>query len=271
MTTDEPTICGRETCDRPADGWFICQPCTNQLTETLCDTAWMLDQLDLVLSGTVRYADTAGKVAAGSDIPLPYNPHASMIRERYVRAIITTYRQVTPQPVGLSPKPLFAAAWLASHPSHIRLHPDGGQLADEILKSWKSCEHTVDRPPGKKYLGICATDWEGAACGGHIYQINGKPEARCDTCGGEYDNADELRASMLNELDNHLFTAAEIVGLSAWMGLSIGRKQVAQAIYDAVRRKQLIPAQSDPHRQYRFIEARALLERAEKKRRENLQ
>lgn len=276
--SDEPTTCGRETCDRPADGWYICQTCTNQLTETLHDTGWMLDQLETVIAGQTRYTDTAGKVAANAEIPLPYNPHASMIRDRYTTAIMGTALVIYAADAAFADEwpntaitPQFAAAWLANRVSALRLHPNAGRLADEITKAWHTAEWTIDRPPGKKYLGTCATDWQGIDCGGRIYQRTGAPEARCDTCSGEYEDVTALEAAILERLDSHLASAAEIAELSTYLDLGINRTQVRVAVNNWVRRKQLTPAQRDPVVKFRFIEARALLERAEKKRRENLQ
>ena len=41
--------CTASGCDRPThDGWYICHRCGEELAQTLTDTAWLLDELDIV-------------------------------------------------------------------------------------------------------------------------------------------------------------------------------------------------------------------------------
>lgn len=278
--TAEQTTCGRTACDRPADGWYLCQPCTHDLEKQLHDTAWMLDQLDLVIAGGTRYTDHPGKTTSrDTETRLPYSPHAATVRDNYTAAItgtaLATYANnpayVDEWPTSGPITPTFAAAWLATRISALRLHPDAGPLADAITKAHETALYTIDRPPGRKYLGTCATDWQGLDCGGRIYQRAGKPEARCDTCGGEYTNVEALEAAILERLDSHLATAPEIAELATYLDLTINRTQVRKAINLWVHRKQLVPAQREPDIKFRFIEARVLLEKAEEKRRKVLQ
>lgn len=273
--SDDETICGRSACFRPADGWFLCRTCTDLLTGSLADVGWMLEQLDTVTAQQTRYTETAGKIASVSEVPLPLNLKAADARGQLVNELsgwaLVIY-DANPDmadewPMSGPVSPLFCATWLASRIASVRLHPAAGEIADGIAREWAGCEWVIDRPPGRKYLGTCAVDWEGNDCGGRIYQAGGKSEARCDTCGGQYDDVEGLQYTILKNLDEHLATAAEIAELSTYMDLSINRLQVRKSINDWVRRKQLVPAQKNPETKFRFIEARVLLEKAEERRR----
>jgi hypothetical protein len=244
MSTTTCTVAG---CDRPThDGWYVCESCGRDLAEALTDFAWMLDELDIVISLQARYATTAGKVARSDDEqPLPYNVKASEQRAYLVNAVATACRMVIDahpewlgdmfwarrdEPRHLSP--VLAAAWLQHRLAGLRLHPAGGELREEIMRHWAACTWIIDRPAERRYLGICDRDEDYTKCGGRIYQRNGKPEARCDTCGRQYGELEVqlLQAIMVERLNGHQVTAAEAANLSTYMDLSIGRHEVRKRV-----------------------------------------
>jgi len=206
----------------------------------------------MVVSQQTRYATSAGKVGGASDDqPLPFNVKAAEQRAHLINAISAAARLVveannhwradtfwtaiadTTRP---APGPASCAAWLSHRVAGLRLHPLGGVSRDEIMRHCASCTWLVDRPPERRYLGTCTTDWEGNACGGRIYQHNGKPEARCDTCGSLRD-ADALRDVLLTEARDRHVTAAEAALLSTYLGLSIGRTTVRKLVNNWTHRK----------------------------------
>lgn len=239
----DANLCTVTGCDRPThDGWYVCQTCSDELTGRLTDFAWMLDELDLVVSLQTRYAVSAGKVQTSDNHPLILNMKASEQRSYLVNAIATAARLVIDthpewredrfwQSNRRSPKSEYVAcaAWLSDRISGLRLHPAGGECRDEIMRHWVACEWMIDRPRDRRYLGTCDKDWEGNDCGGRIYQLGDKPEARCDTCSGERD-ADALREVLIREAGDKLTTASEAAMLAMMLGLPVGRTEVRRLL-----------------------------------------
>jgi len=198
----------------------------------------MLDELDTVLTQQTKYVDSsAGK---SSETPMMFNVKASETREILVNEIQNAARLIADANgwVLTYRTPQDCATWLAYGISAIRLHPLGGQMFDEINASFAAAMWVIDRPAQRQFLGDCAVDPDGAACGGRIYGRAGKPEARCDTCGGIYE-ADAVRAVLLNVLDDKLCSAAEIARLSTYLGLVSDRDQIRKRINQWSKRGQI--------------------------------
>lgn len=278
-------LCTVTGCDRPThDGWYVCQTCGDELGERLADLAWMLDQLDLVISLQTRYAVSAGKVKGSGDVPLPLNLKAAEQRAYLTMAVVNAARMIIDEhpewrgdpfwaavddPRRPLPGPAVCAAWLEHRIAGLRLHPAGGEARDDIMRHWVACEVIVDRPRERRYLGECEVDWEGNPCGGRIYQRGGKPEARCDTCTGEYDEAavSELEKAMVEKLNGHQVTAAEAANLSTYMDLTIGRTEVRKRVNRWHSDKRLEPVgEVGDEVRFRFSEIHSLLMQDEARR-----
>lgn len=276
-------LCTVTCCDRPThDGWYVCQTCADELTERLTDFGWMLDELDLVVSLQTKYAVSAGRVKTSDSHPLIVNLKASEQRSHLVNAIASAARLVIEthpewredrfwQSNRRSPNSEYTACavWLSDRISGLRLHPLGGVCRDEIMRHWVACEWVIDRPPERRYLGECQTDWQGNDCGGRIYQRGGKPEARCDTCSGEYDEVAVagLQRAMIEKLNGHQVTAAEAANLSTYMDLTIGRAEVRKKVNRWSSDKRLDPvAEVEGEVRFRFSEIHDLLLQDEKRR-----
>lgn len=266
MSGDEMTLCMVMECNRPSDGWIVCRTCGNRLQEHLRDAGWMLDELDLVMSQQTRYADKAhGKSA---ETALAYNAKASEAYTALVHAIGTSARLVADHngwdmdastAVG-------TADWLERRIASVRLHVGGGDMYGEIMSAWKAAIQVIDRPAARQYLGQCEQDPEGVDCGGRIYGREGKPHARCDTCGGIYE-AEALRTYLVRELEAKLLTAAEIARLSTYLGLHMNREQVRKRINQWHTRKHLVSHQDDKDDAPMFLvkEVLALLHREQER------
>lgn len=277
MSTNLCTVTG---CDRPThDGWYVCEQCGRDLSERLAEVRWMLDELDVVIAKQTRYTSSAGKIARASDEqPLPFHVKASEQRAYLITAIATAARLVIDEhPEWLSDRfwvkrdeprhesPPLAAAWLEHRITGLRLHPLGGEARDEIMRHWVACEWLIDRPAERRYLGECATDWEGNDCGGRIYQRGGKPEAKCDTCSGEYDadRVAKLEADLIERLNGHLVTAAEAGRLSTYMDLSMSAFEVRKRVnrWHSDKRLEAVGTEGseDSESRFRFSEIHWLL------------
>lgn len=223
------TICQAAACMRPSDDWILCRDCGRVLTEVLTDMGWMLDELDLVLTGQVRYvSQSSGK---SSETPMPFDVKASETRA-YLMAELATAVRLLEEANGWDARATTeraAALWLREKVSAIRLHPAGADIIDGILRWWAAAQWVIDRPSQRQYLGDCDVDPEGITCGGRIYGRAGKPEAKCDTCGGFYE-AEALRKNLLDQLEGRMLTAAEIAHMSTYLGLVSDRQAVRKRI-----------------------------------------
>lgn len=266
--TKEVTICEVASCDRPSDGWIVCATCGRRLAEVLSDMGWMLEELDNVITGQVRYVSQPS--AKSAETPMPFDPKASDTRA-YLTAEISTSVRLIEDANGWesgATTDRAAAAWLAHRVSAVRLHVAGGEIVDGIMCWWAAAQLVIDRPLQRQFLGDCAVDPDGQACGGRIYGRAGKPEARCDTCGGVY-QAEALRALLLKELDDRMCTAAETARLSTYLGLTQTRDQVRKRINQWASRGQVEKHEVKGEVAFRFGELYPRLLLEEEKRHAN--
>jgi hypothetical protein len=267
MRDDRVTICQVASCMNPSDGWIVCRSCGDTFVRTLADTAWLLEELDTVITQQARYvSQSAGK---SSETPMPFDVKAAETRAYLMGEIATSVRLIEDANgwTTTASTEVGAAAWLAHSVSAVRLHPLGGIIIDSVMRWYAAAIWAIDRPAQRQYLGECGTDPDGVACGGRIYGKAGKPEATCDTCGGIY-QADELRAHLLKELDDKVCTAAEIAKLTTYLALDIDRTQVRKRINQWHTRNRIEAKRIDEDGtpSFRFGDALAMLHRDTKKR-----
>lgn len=240
----EATICTVATCNRPSDGWFACATCSEIFeTQVLAEIGWILDDLDLVISGQVKYAPQVG--GKSSEARLPVNLTASDAKGRLLTELDTAARMIA-DANGIAAEyrdGQTAAAWLAYRISMIRLHPAGGQIIEDVTREFTGALWLCDRPKQRQYLGDCK-DHERAddlpECPGAIYGIDGKPEARCDVCGAWWDK-DQLKQWLLGILDDKIMTAAEIAHMSVYLGMNASRERVRKLMNQWHKRGQIAP------------------------------
>jgi hypothetical protein len=269
----EATICQVMSCNRPSDGWYVCKLCADILAETLTDMAWMLDELDIVITQQTRYTTQSSGRSAES--PLVFNIKAADTKANLVNELDTVARVIAGangwQRTYTTPKG--CAVWLEQKISAIRLHPAGGEMTNDISSWYGACLWVIDRPAQRQYLGDHADmgtvvevelNTRGTSdeqCPGRIYGRAGKPEARCDTCGATF-TAEKLRERLLHQLDDKLCSAAEIAHLSTYLGLDIGREQVRKRINQWHKREQIQrKGGTDVDPKFRFGDALGLLAR----------
>lgn len=263
------TICDAPGCNRPSDGWFVCANCGIEASNALLDLAdWMLDDLQLVVTRQTRYTLGAGKSRAASTTPLMFNDRASDVAGGVAMFLDTTARMIGEDngwPLDYTDGPS-AARWLEHRMSAIRLHVDGGQTVEQIRAWHFQIGRVIDRPVPRQFLGDCgSTAIADVACPGSVYGREGKPVARCDTCGAEYE-AEKLRTKLLGELDGRLVSAAEAARLSTYLGLPLDREQVRKRINQWAKRGRIMRHESDGETLFRFGEIHARLAEDEARR-----
>lgn len=236
--TDQ-TVCAVTGCDNPSDGWFVCRACGADLDHDLselCD--WLLEDLDLVITGQTRYTTQSGK---SSETPMMFNVKAAEVRGSIVIALDQSAATIA-ESNGWTRDYATAqgcAAWLSRSISAIRLHPEGGDIIDSLSGWVRDALLVVDRPAQRNYLGDCSAELEGVKCmTGRVYARSNQSEARCDVCGSTYD-ADFRRSALLDELADRLCGAAEIAKLSTYLGVTADRIQIRKRINQWHKRGQL--------------------------------
>lgn len=267
--------CQVAKCGRPADGWFVCAQCADELTAALHRMPWLLTELDLVMAMLTRYT-TGTDGSHGNSQPPGLDWAASQVRGRLVGALTLAATTIgtangwavwssangNPTDVVGADAPLHAA-WLAFRITAIRLHPEGPSLTDQLVHAHDAALTLIDRPQQRQYLGDCAdlSGVEQYACPGQVYGREWRAHATCDTCGLQWD-ANELRRHLVDALTERLVTAAEIARLATYLNLTIDRVKVRKRINQWHHRGLLISRgerAGDPA--FRFGDANTLLAR----------
>lgn len=257
--SDDVTICRVASCLRPSDGWFVCGSCSDALASVLDDMPWLLDELETVVARQVRYTSSGGG-GKSAETPVMFNEAAANMRDELTNALTTGARLIAESngwDIDRAP-----AAWLRHRITALRLHVAGAEIADEIFRFAAGARWVIDRPPVRQFLGYCSESQGFEDCPGRIYGRSNKPEARCDTCGLEWE-AEALRKHISDKLDGMLLTAAEIARLSTYISLPLDREQVRKRINQWAKRGR-IESHAAPLKDgaplFRYAEVLALLE-----------
>lgn len=257
--SEDVTICQVASCLRPSDGWFVCAACSTALEKALAEMPWLFDELELVVQRQVKYTRGGGG-SKSAETPVMFNEAAANMRDELNNALTTGARLIAEAngwTIDRDP-----AAWLRHRITAIRLHVAGAEIADEIFRFAAGARWVIDKPPVRQFLGYCSENQGAHDCPGKIYGRSNKPEARCDTCGLEWE-AEALRQHISNKLDGMLLTAAEIARLSTYISLPLDREQVRKRINQWAKRGR-IESHAGPLKDgaplFRYAEVLALLE-----------
>lgn len=259
----EVGICQAVACSRPVhDGWYVCATCAQTFErEVLAEIPWLLEDIENVVTGQTRYVTQSHGKAA--ETPLVVNLRASDARDAVVIALDTAARVIAEEngwevtwTDGQG-----AARMLLHRISALRLHPAGGEMLDEISRHFAGAVWVCDRPAAKQFLGDCHELYQQSEpCPGKVYGKQGRHEARCDTCGLEWE-ADELRQAKLRELGDRWCSASEIARLVTYLGLPLDRKKVRKRInqwsHRGIIESRVSFSEGEAH--YRFGEVHARL------------
>lgn len=255
QSNDRMTYCAVPGCNRPSDGWFVCANCGIVASNALLDFAdWLLDDLQLVITRQTRYTQGGGR-SKSATTPLMFNDRASDHAGGVAMFLDTAARMISEdnQWEADYSDAAGAARWLEHRMSAIRLHVDGGETVDGILAWHVAIKQTIDRPVPRQFLGDCKAVDEGQVCPGRIYGREGKPEARCDTCGATH-QADELRGGLLSELEGRLVSASEAARLATYLGIPLDREQVRKRINQWAKRGRIMRHDREGEQVFRFGE-----------------
>lgn len=206
-------------CGRPAEGYYLCRGCAEQLGTHLASIATLTTELD---TNAARLARTSQPVpvATSGPAPLPFDPRAVEAMS-VLHNTVTTWARILSEHTGhpvTGDTDTEMAQWLRARMPTIRIHPAAAEITDEISHAVTNGWQAVDRAPGKIYIGPCGADLDGGPCMRDLYARAdparpGRPDPRQTTvrcpCGAQWD-AEQRRAWVLDRLHESLATAREI-------------------------------------------------------------
>lgn len=223
MSTD-PCVAG---CGRPADGYFLCRWCGEELHTALGHVPWLLRQLRVNETRSARYSDANGANDPTAVHALPYDPGAADVRDALTTAVNTWARDletVTGHSCEADTAEA-AAMWLREQISPLRIHPAAAELHTDVMSVIRRSYRVIDRPQGSIFVGPCNAVTETGACREDLYaRADPSGRARLDPrqatvrcrCGAEWD-AEKRRDWLLDELRGTLATAREIASAVGWL------------------------------------------------------
>jgi hypothetical protein len=261
---DTTIICGH--CDKPVNDGYLCHDGTDELVDLL---RWLtLDSAGRITpggcgrmpsapgdtpSGETRnlprmLAEQAAKLAVRTgmvlgrtplaEIPIPVDlqavDDAGLVRLTIAHwATTLSGRQV---PLDAYWNVATVAAWLIDETPTIRLQPWAADMLHDMTRLIARVERHVDRPTGRRYLGICGTTPEQppdtldgtnkpGPCQGQVFALDGAPRGRCNRCHAIHDVA-ERNAEREERLRGARLTAVEIERLTTEFGRRIPRTSI---------------------------------------------
>lgn len=195
MTT-ECAYC-QQTRNLPPGMTLCVDPCLDRLETALRDIPDLADQLLTTLARQdvlQRPGQDGGNTHAG-----PAEPVNGAARDpgEDLTATLRSWADQLDHDHGTTTAKSYSRRIIA-HLNTIRSRPDAGQLVDEILDAYHRARRVVDLPPEKILLGACNATHEGQDCPGEVRGIRGRHEARCDTCGETYSQAQRQQQAVAN-------------------------------------------------------------------------
>lgn len=202
MTT---CACGKTTRDEA----YVCDDDLGELAKALGDIPWLVEQLDITLSGARGVDYTALGGAAGSESPLPINQRAYEASTALRQTVVMWVRFCDEESIrnqspndGLPADNLRAmSAWLLWRVDGLGLNDLGGDAVSEITRAVGKCRMVIDRPAEQQYAGPCE-------CGRDLYAKPNAKLTKCRSCEKEYD-VESMRAWMRAGVMGRLVTARE--------------------------------------------------------------
>lgn len=245
-------------CGSPSPSAIICGDCTTHLAAALTMAASIEPDL---LDAVARQLHHGHGKNSGSEPPLPYDPVASYARRHLAFTLTAAVYSVT----GTAPWPIAdptisgMARWLGQHVSELAGSLRAARDYHAIRNAVDRCVKVLDGPPSTVYAGPCPQ------CGTDLLAPPGAAIVKCRfvtqvTASGQpvlCGTAVEVRVqqdAMRAELEDRLFTAAQLVSMAAALGKPVSE----HTIRSWVKRHQLVPKgewprdHGEPSATYRF-------------------
>jgi hypothetical protein len=220
------------------NGMGICPGCHHTLQVSLGDISSHWIDLDTVKGRQTRYGGTGGGRGGEKTLPvdarfLGWDADGSRLQETVKNTMATWARAV------LEDRPVLAGAthdaclhvscsvlrrshpprddvpsvcrYLLGHADWIRTQHWAPEMLDEIVDLAGQLRRMVDRPAERWFIGPCDT------CKRDLYAKAGALTAECKECQIPY-NVQERRDWLLDQINDQLYTAAELARAVSWLG-----------------------------------------------------
>jgi hypothetical protein len=196
---------------------MLCGTCAVALRIELTDVPSLLDDLDVTRSRQDQLTSPYGNGPSGDESPLPFKTHiaeTAWVLHHTLNAWATTLSGSADH-ANKPPTTAQLARWLVRNIAAARMHPDAGQLVDEVTSAIHQARRAIDRPDDRRcFLGQCAT----GVCVEEVYGLPWNRYAICPACGARHDIA--ARQAWMNDVArDHLGTAVEISGFLRIVGV----------------------------------------------------
>jgi hypothetical protein len=204
------TRCGK--CHQPSDV-FLCTNCTIALRIELDDVASLLADLEITRSRQDQLLGPYGNGPSGSENPLPFKTHITEIVWILHNTLASWADTTLAPPSRPAHHTASLARWLRRHLDDIRLHPDAGQLADEVTSAIHQARRAIDRPDDhRQFLGPCGAQLpDHTYCLEEVYGVEWIQTTHCPACNTVHNIADRQKW-LLDVAQDRLGTSTEIAG-----------------------------------------------------------
>lgn len=235
-------MCGRPT----RDAAYVCEDCLNDLSRDLNECPGLDEELEITITRQ-RGAALGGGSANSGETALPWHDKASEAQRELHNALASWVRVCIEEGVrhqaahdnAPSDRIMGMSRWLLWRVDGLAFHEAGYEAVREISRATERVRNIVFfKPAPRMYLGACDQIDEEGPCPGDVYARQGQDEGYCELCGQEYP-VDQRRADMENQLDDKLFTAAEIAHLATYLGLDADRERVRKLVNQWHKRGQI--------------------------------
>lgn len=262
--------CGRPTRDKA----FVCETCQHALEKALGDIRWLDEELETTM--TRQKSATIDGGSPSAERGLPWHDKAADARRTLHSLLVLWVRFCGEEGVrgapARQPRDTLGSlsAWLLNVTHGLTLLDIGSDAVDEITDAVAEAERIVFwKRKSRDYLGTCGQvvkDDDGEvislSCPGEVYAEEGDQIGTCDDCGQGVTVV--IRKADLNQqLDDRLFTAAEIARLATFLGLKQPREKVRTKVLYWHRREIIKQKMTDDkdHPMFRYGDVKALLYR----------
>lgn len=263
-------------CGKPTrDDAYVCDDCLDLLARTLGDVPALLEEVDITITRQQAAGQHGTSTARPAERPLPWNEKAAEALRALHSTLVGWVRFCDEEQVrsrdprdGL-PEDDTAdlARWLMWRVDGLAFHELGHDAVDQIADAAAQCWRIVFwKRRNRIYLGTCGKVAEhdgepGDPCPGEVYADEGSVYGVCEDTTEHIHSVTERQAELTRRLDDTLGTAAEIAGMTVYLGLDADRETVRKRINQWHTRARIRPAQHSPagDPMFRYGEVRALL------------
>jgi hypothetical protein len=175
--------CG--ACDNQPDGIYLCPGCRDIL---IADLGRVEATVEAVWASAARMNVGNGSVGtSGHSAPSEPTNARAYDTGRTLNVILTGWTHALG---NRQPHAVKAATVLLEQIREVRGMDWAPVLKQELREALTDCDRATDRAAPRIFAGICPTEEGGQECGTPVYALEGRPEARCQTCGATWDVTD---------------------------------------------------------------------------------